>query len=132
MVDRGLLAWRTSEDGRLPSIEVRVEVDDGDGTVGGINRAQKREDDSVVSTESDNPRMLLSILRDAYELLAREGILPELCCWLTVQERPVAVLNLFNRELVVVRRDGNVSTIDNSEICERVDSERDVVAAVEG
>jgi len=37
VVDGSLIRWGASKDGWFPCIEVRVKVDDGDGSVGGVD-----------------------------------------------------------------------------------------------
>ena len=37
VVDGGLVRWGASKDRWLPHVEVRVKVDDGEGTVGGVD-----------------------------------------------------------------------------------------------
>lgn len=37
VVDGSLIRWGTSKDGWFPCIKVRVKVDDGDGSVGGVD-----------------------------------------------------------------------------------------------
>ncbi len=49
MFDSGLFGRITSENLRLPGVEVAIEVDDGDLSVGAIDRPEEREDDGVVS-----------------------------------------------------------------------------------
>lgn len=54
VVDASDLAGRTTEDLWLPGVEVRVEVDDGDGTVSTVDGAEEREGNGVVTAEGDN------------------------------------------------------------------------------
>ena len=56
MVDGGLFGGCTTEDLWPPGVEVRIEVDDADGSVGLVDRAEKGKSDSVVAAKSDQTR----------------------------------------------------------------------------
>ena len=47
----GLIRGGSAEDFGLPGVEVRVEVDDANGTIGFVDGAQERERDGVVAAE---------------------------------------------------------------------------------
>ena len=109
-----------------------VEVDDRDLAVSAVNRPEKRKNDGVVAAESDDARVVLAVSRERHERLASEGIIAEGREGRTVEERLVAVLDLLDGVLVVVRSDGNVTAVDDLQAREEgVDLEGDVVAAVE-
>ena len=132
MVDSGLVGWRATENRRLPSVEVAVEMDNGNLTVGTVNGPQEGKDNCVVPAESDDTRVVLAIRRERNKRLASEGVVAERREGRTVEERLVAVLDLLDGVLVVVRSDGNVTAVDDLEAREEgVDLEGDVVAAVE-
>lgn len=42
MVDGSLVRWGAPKDGRFPCVKVRVKVNDGDGTVGGVDGPKVR------------------------------------------------------------------------------------------
>ena len=133
MVDSGLIRRRTTEDRRLPGVEVAVEVDHRDLPVRTVDRPKQRKDDGVVAAESDDARVVLAIRRERNKRLASEGVVAERREGRTVEELLMAVLDLLDSELVVVRRDGDITAVDDLEAGqEGVDLERHVVAAVEG
>ena len=132
MIDRGLLGGSTTEHFRLPGIKVAVEVDNRDRAVSTVDRPEERKNDRVVASQSDNARVVLAICRDRLERLSGGRVVPEGREGRTMEKLLVTVFDLLDRELVVVRGDGNVTAIDNLESSqERVDSERNVVAAVQ-
>ena len=132
MVDSGLIRRRTTEDRRFSGVEVAVEVDDRNLTVGTVDRAQEGENDSVVAAESDDARVVLAVSRQRNKRLAGESIVAERREGRAVEKLLVTVFDLLDCELVVVRSDGYVTTVHDLESSqERVDSERNVVAAVQ-
>lgn len=62
VVDAGDLAGRAAEDLWLPGIEMRIEVDDGDGAVGAVDGAEEGERDGVVAAEGDDAGEGLAVL----------------------------------------------------------------------
>ena len=56
MVDGRDVALGSSKDGRLPSVEMRVKVDDRDRTVDGVDRSKNGENDSMITSERDDTR----------------------------------------------------------------------------
>lgn len=56
VVDGGLGGGRAPEDLGAPGVEVGVEVDYGDGAVGGGDGAEEGEGDGVVASEGDEAR----------------------------------------------------------------------------
>jgi hypothetical protein len=56
MVDASYFARGASKYFWLPCIKMRIEVDDGDGTVCAVDGSQKGECDCVVSTQCDDSR----------------------------------------------------------------------------
>lgn len=65
VVDAGNLGGCASEDLGLPGVEVRVEVDDGDGAVCFVHAPEQRESDGVVASEGDDTWEDFSVLGDA-------------------------------------------------------------------
>ena len=94
VVDGGLLAGRAAKYLRLPRVEVRVKVDDGDGAVGSVDAAQEREGDGVVAPEGDDSREGLAVLGDAGFGGGGVGLAHE--------EAVVAVFDLLDRVGVIV------------------------------
>ena len=62
VVDAGLLARRTAKHLRPPRVEMAVEVDDADGTVGAVDAAEQGERDGVVASEGDDSWESLAVL----------------------------------------------------------------------
>lgn len=56
MVDSCLFTRCTTEYARLPGVQMRVKMNNADGSVGLIDTAQKWEGDGVVTTQSDDTR----------------------------------------------------------------------------
>ena len=75
MVDGCALARRTSERARLPCVEMRIKVDNRDWTVGAMDRAQQWQHDRMVSAKRNYARVVLPILRDRHERLARQRVI---------------------------------------------------------
>lgn len=133
MVDSGLVRGRATEHLGLPRVEMGVKVNDGDRAVRAVNRAQDGEDDRMIAAERDNAGMVLSVGRDGHEGLARQRVVAERRERLAVEELLVSVLDLLNGELVIVRRNRDVATVDDLQATqERVDLQRHVVSTVEG
>lgn len=85
----------------------------------------------MVTAERDDPRVMLAICGNWNEWFTREQVIAERGERRPVEELFVAVLDLLDGEFVVIRRDGDVTTVDNLEAGhKRVDFERDVVASV--
>lgn len=57
-----LLRRRATENLWLPCIEMRVEVNDFGSSIDRIDRSQQRQDDRMVSSESDDSWMRLATL----------------------------------------------------------------------
>ena len=132
MVDRRALTWRAAEHARLPRVEVRVKVDDRDGAVRAVDRAQERQNDRMVPAERDHARVVLPVTRNRHERLARECVIRERRVRRAVQQRTMALLDLLNRKRVVVRRHRYIPAVyDPQPGQEWVHGERHVVPAVE-
>ena len=132
VVDRGALARCAPEHAGLPRVEVRVKVNDGDRTVRAVDRAKQRQHDRVVPPERDHPRVMLPVLRDRHERRARQRVVRQRRERRPVQQLPVSVLDLLDRERVVVRRHGDVPAIDDLQPGQkRIDLQRHVVPAVQ-
>lgn len=133
MVDGRLIRRCPAEYRRLPSVQVAVKMDDGDGAVCAVDGPQERKDDRVVAPQCDDPWMVFPIRRDGHEREARKCVVAECREWGAVKELLVPVLNLLDGEFVVVGRDGNVAAVDDLEPgAEGVHVERHVVPPVEG
>lgn len=74
VIDSSLIRRCTAENLRLPSIEMRIKVYNRDFTVGSVNRAQDRENNSMIAAKSDNTWMMLSVLRDCFQSFAGDRI----------------------------------------------------------
>lgn len=140
VVDAGYFARRAAEHFRLPGVEVGIEMDDGDGPVGTVNRAQEGKCNGVVATEGD----------DSWERLAVLGWAFLLCVgsWRTSEDRVVAFLDLGECPGVIVpilsglfrvqlkgwclRGNRDITTIqDRCPAVERVGSQRDIIPSTE-
>ena len=138
VVNGGLLGWRTTEDFRLPCIEMGVEVDDSDRAICTVHAAKKRKGDGVVAAQGDDTRESLALLRRT----RCTGVGGRL----THEDAVVALLDLMNSPGIVVAAHSqssaaahhkswmlpghwNVTTIQyGSPAVERVGIERHVVA----
>ena len=49
--------------------EMRIEVNDGDGSVNRVDRSKQRKDDCVIATKCDNPRVVFAVERDGNKFL---------------------------------------------------------------
>ena len=86
----------------------------------------------MVPTKGDNPRMVLPIFGDRYQRYTSHRVVPKRTKRCPVQQLAMSIFNLLNRELVIIRRDRYIPTIDNLEARqERVHVEGNVVATVE-
>lgn len=81
---------------RIPGIEVRVEMDDADGSIDGLQRAQDGQDDAVVATHGDDARVGPGIGR-------RRRV---------VEDLAVALLHLLERVLRIEWGDWDIAAID--------------------
>ena len=54
VIDGGLLGRGTAEDFRSPGVEVRVEVNNANGSVCFVDRAEEGQGDGVVAAEGDD------------------------------------------------------------------------------
>lgn len=132
MVDSGLVGRGATEHLGLPRVEVRVKVNDGDRAVRAVDGAQNREDDRMIAAERDNARVVFSVGRDGHEGLARQRVVAEGRERLAVEELLMSVLNLLNGELVIVRCNWDVATVDNLQSGQEwVHLQRHVVSTVE-
>ena len=61
VVDRSLVARRSTEHLWSPGIQMGIEMDDGDRAVGAVHAAEQRERDSMVSAESDETWQCLAL-----------------------------------------------------------------------
>jgi len=131
VVDGGLVGRGASKDGWFPRVEVRVKVDDGDRTVGGVDGPENGKDDRMVTAKCDDSWVVFAVGGNGNERFARQRVISERGKRRPMQELLVAVLDLLDSKFVVVGRDGDVAAIDELEVrMERVDFERDVVASI--
>ena len=131
MVDRRARARCAPEHARLPRVEVRVKVDDRDRAICAVDRPQERQHDGVVTSERDHARVVLPVLRDRHERRARQRVVRQRRERRAVQQLSVSVLDLLDRERVVVRRHGDISAIDDLQPGKKgINLQRYVVPAV--
>ena len=90
-------------------------MDNGDLTVGTVNRPQEGKDNRVVPAESDDARMVLAISRQGNERLSGESVVSERGEGGAVEELLVTILNLLDGELVVIRSHRYVPAINDLE-----------------
>lgn len=72
MINRRCFRWTSTENFWFPGIEMRIEVDDGDGAVGAVDGAEKGESNGVVPSQGDYPRERFAVFSGA-ELLCIGG-----------------------------------------------------------
>ena len=77
MIDRGDFRRRTAKHLGLPSVEMTVEVDHSDWTVGSIQAAQDGEGDCVITAQGDDPGQRAAVLGEALLVGIAEGRLGE-------------------------------------------------------
>lgn len=106
VVDRGSLGGCASENLWLPGVEMGVKVDDRDGSVCFVHGAQKRQRDSVVSTEGNDARKCLAVFAGASHVCV--------CGGLAHEDAVVALFDLLESPLVVVTCHGDITTVDDS------------------
>lgn len=87
VVDGGLLAWRTTKHLGLPGVEMAVKVDNTDRSIMAIDRAEKRESDSMIASKSDQTGQ-----RSA--LFGRTRLI-SMSVWCAAQKEAMAFLNLL-------------------------------------
>ena len=111
MVDSSLVRGCTAENLGLPGVKMGIKMNYRDFAISGVDRAQDREDDSVVTPESDQARVMLAILRDRIKSLAGDRIVSVRREGGAMKESPMTILDLFDSMFVVVRRHRNVTTV---------------------
>lgn len=132
VIDSRLRRRGPAEDRRLPRVEMRIEVNDGYGTVRRVYRAQKGQYNGMVPSERDDPRMMLAIDGDGQQGPSGDRVVAQCGEGGSMKELLVTVLNLFNSILVVVWSDGDVATVDNLQPGQkRVYLKGDIIAAVQ-
>jgi hypothetical protein len=80
-----------------------------DRTICRVNGSQNRQYNSVITTKSDNPRVMLAIKRDGNKWLAGDRVVTQWRKCRTLEKGLVAVFYLLDSILVVVWGDRNVS-----------------------
>lgn len=99
---------------RIPGVQMRVQMDDGDRPVDSLERPQNREHDRVVAAERDNPWVSPAVR----------------CIGLVVEDLSVALFHLLKGMGSIEWSDGHVSAIDDVQaFFEWVDAPDGVVAA---
>ena len=129
--------------------KVGVEVNDWNGAIDWVNRTKYRKDDGVVTTKSNNSRMVLSIKGDGDELLPSERVITQRRESLAMKQSLVTLLYLLDSKLVVIwpwiilchsrnakifvhLRDWDIATIYYPETrIEGVNLQRNVVSAIQ-
>lgn len=85
----------------------------------------------MVTAERDDPWVMFAVGGNGNERFTRQRVITERGERRPVQELLVAVLDLLDGKFIVVRRDGDITAVDELEATkERVDFERDVVASI--
>ena len=74
VVDARLMARGSAKNFGLPSIEMGVEVDDGDRSISAVHTSEEREGYGVVATKRDHTWECLAFLRDAQLLRIRRRL----------------------------------------------------------
>ena len=77
MVDGRLLGGSTTEYLRFPCIKMTIEVNNRDRTISAVNRPEQWEDNGMITTQGDNPGMVLSVCCERNQRLTRQGVVPE-------------------------------------------------------
>lgn len=107
-----------------------IEVDDRDRSIDGLDGTKNGEHNSVISTQSDDTRVMFPVQREGLELNPRR-VLREWRERLALKQILMPILDLLDRVLVIVRRHRDITTVDDLQLSEGVDTERDVVPSVE-
>ena len=123
VVDGCLLGRGAAEDLGFPGVEVGVEVDYADGTVGFVYGAQERERYGVVTTEGDDAREGLLLERRTNFVGVGHGG--------THQEGIVTFFNLLNRVGVVVSRSFSIDFVEERRR-RNVRCDRDITTVEDG
>lgn len=86
----------------------------------------------MVTAKRDDPWVVLAINGNGNERFARQRIITERRERWSVEELLVAVLDLLDGKFVVVRRDGDITAVNDLDARqERVDLEGNVVASIQ-
>lgn len=101
VVDSRGLGRGTTENLRLPRIQVRIKVDHGNRSINLVDASQQRKCDGVVATQSDNARRSLALDAGA-RLIGVRGRLPG-------QQCVVAPFNLLDSISVIVSAGQKIS-----------------------
>lgn len=94
MIDRSLFGGCTAKDFWSPGVEVGIEVNNGDGSVGFVDRAKERKGDGVIAAEGNDARKGLFLERGPRGRGSGEG-------W-AHEESVVAVFNLLDGVGIVI------------------------------
>ena len=57
--------------------EMRIEVDDGDGSVNPVDNSKQRKDDCVITTKCDNPRVIFPVKRVGNKFLSGDRVVTQ-------------------------------------------------------
>ena len=114
-----------------PHTKMRIKVDDGDGSVSGVNRSKQWKDDCVVTTKRNDARVIFPVKRNGNKLLPSHRIVTQWRICFTVKQGLVSVFNLSNCILVVVRPNERMNIPVFSSKIEGADSRYRYVAAID-
>ena len=96
------------------------------------NLPQERQDDGVITAKCHYPGVILTVERDGRQRLSSERVVTKGREGRPVEELLVTLFDLLDGILVVIRRDGDIATINEFQAREeRIDFERNVVASVQ-
>jgi hypothetical protein len=104
--------WLTSKLAILPQEQIEVipvEVNHADLAVCRINGSQNGQYNGVVTSKSDDSRVILAIKRDRDQRLACDGVVAQRGEGWALKERFMAMFYLLDGMLIVIRGDRNVS-----------------------
>ena len=125
--------------------EMRIEVDDGDGSVNRVDRSKQWKDDCVIATKCDNARVIFAVERDGNKFLPGHRVVTQRRICFTMKQGFVSIFDLLNCKFVVVwtnermnstksgglpdSRYRYIATINDLEAgIKRIDFERNVVS----
>lgn len=125
VVDRRNFARSTTEDLRLPRVEVTVEMDDSHRSICAVHAAEQRQSDGVVTAHGDHAREGLIFLRESRLVSVSSRVAHE--------DAVVAFFDLVDGPLRIVGSNRNIAAVnDRSPAVEWVCGERHIVASTNG
>ena len=111
--------------------EMRIEVDDGDGSVSRVDRSKQWKDDCVITTKCDDARVIFPVKRNGNKLLPSHWIVTQWGICFTVKQGLVSIFDLLNCIFVVVWADEGINIPFISLKFEGVDSRYRYIAAID-